>query len=282
MLISGPSRALNGSRPRASRRVCSTAKTAPMTPSAVTSGDSSVARETRAPAPVRPWSMTSLTRSQDLGASFEHPRTGAERLDDAHPRETGLVVHEAQEREQAGADAVAPARLGQVGLADELRQLVDGLIEGGEEAVLAILEEVVEGLARDARAPDHLRNGQACIADLLDGLDGGRQHPGALDLGHLSSWHAVGPRTQARVLARVLGVAGRTFRVFERVLSFVAILLPPNHWVLSLGLIIGLVLTIWVGSVLVGAFASERPRGTSRQSAATCSPSWRSTQRFMG
>src|ERR1700728_2047159 len=50
----------------------------------------------------------------------------------------------------------------------------------------------------------------------------------------------LGPGRRREALVAFFAAAERVLRDFERVLSFVAILLPPNHWVVSLGLIIGL------------------------------------------
>ena len=43
----------------------------------------------------------------------------------------------------------------------------------------------------------------------------------------------LGPGRRRALFALAFWTAGRVFVVFERVLSVVAILLPPNHWVLS-------------------------------------------------
>ncbi len=83
-----------------------------------------------------------------------------------------------------------------VGLADKRAHVFDRLVERRQEAVLAIVEQVVEGLARDSRPADHLSDGHARVADLLDGLHGGREHPAALNLGHLSTRQAVRARAQ--------------------------------------------------------------------------------------
>ncbi len=139
-----------------------------------------------------------LDLGQDLSATFEHAGARRQRLDDADPGESGLVVHEPQQREQAGAHALAPVRLSLVGLGDERAQLVDGLVEGCEEAILAIFEEVVERLAGDPRTSDHLGDGQPGITDFLNCFHRGREHPAALDLRNLSARQSIGTRTKPR------------------------------------------------------------------------------------
>ena len=139
-----------------------------------------------------------LQLCEDLRAALEHAGARPQGLHHADPCQAGLLVHEAQHREQARADALPPARLPLVGLADERAELVHGLVEDGEEAVLAVLEEVVEGLTGDPRSGDHLGDGQARVADFLHRLRSRREHAAALNLRNLPTWQSIGARTQPR------------------------------------------------------------------------------------
>src|SRR4029077_21014109 len=98
---------------------------------------------------------------------------------------------------EPGARALAPGRLPLVGLDGKGLDARDGLVESGEEAVLAIEEDVVEGLAGDLGTADDLGDGEPGVADFLDGFDGGGEDAPALDLGDLPARQPVGPVPQA-------------------------------------------------------------------------------------
>ena len=139
--------------------------------------------------------MTFSELGQHLRAPLQYAGPRPQSLHYADSREAWLVVHKQQHRKHSGAQAIAPARLVRVSFADKRADLLDGLIEHCEEAILPILEEVVERLAGHPRPCNHLRNGEAGITNLLDRLRGRRQHATALDLRHLSTRDAVSAGT---------------------------------------------------------------------------------------
>ncbi len=102
-------------------------------------------------------------------------------------------------RSIASTPARRPSRqpiLSRIRIADERADLLDGLVEHRQKAILPILEEVVERLARHPRPGDHLGDGQARVADLLDRLRRSGQHAAALNLRYLSPRQTVGTGTQ--------------------------------------------------------------------------------------
>ena len=114
-------------------------------------------------------------------------------------------------RARPAAHALAPPGLPRRSLSASVLACVDRLIERGQEAVLAVDEHVVEGLPRDLRPADDLRDRHARIAHLLDRLDRRREHPAALDLGDLAAWQPVRPGPQPRAAARVFSIEAMGF-----------------------------------------------------------------------
>ena len=195
---------------------------------------------------------------QHLRTSFQHTRPRPQRLHQADPREAGLVVHEPQHRQHTGAQAIAPPILSHIRIADERADLLDSLVEHGEKAILPILEEVVERLTRHPRPGDHLGDGQARVANLLDRLRRRGQHAAALNLRYLSPRQAVGTGTQPR--------SRRACLIFR------SHFIPPNRSVL------------FAMDDTVGAVAHSRH--SARRGSATLprrrQAPWCSRQRFMG
>ena len=191
MLISGPSRSDSGAASGSTRRACSTANTAPTTPSAVSAGGSRIVRD----AP-RPRSTTRARPSSTRRPLGQRPLARAECLDHAHSGEGRLPVHQREQRGQPGARRVAPRGLAVVSGGDLLARAIERLLESREEAVFAVGEYVVEGLARHARPRDHLRDRHMRVTHLLHGLDRRGEHARTLDLGYVPAREAVGARAQ--------------------------------------------------------------------------------------
>src|SRR5262249_12994868 len=92
-------------------------------------------------------------------------------------------------------------RVGLVAVIGHLDQSARGDVEGGEEAVLLVVEELVEGLPRDARPLDHVDDASLGIAELGDHVDGGGQDARSLLGGHLLAGEAVPSARQSFELA---------------------------------------------------------------------------------
>src|SRR6202035_369127 len=96
---------------------------------------------------------------QRLCATLRHAPAGGEGLDEEQPGDAWVVLHECEQLCDRGADSLAPGRLALVGLPRDQTGFGEGVLEQREEAVLAVGERLVEGLA-----------GHFCAAgDLLDG-----------------------------------------------------------------------------------------------------------------
>ncbi len=125
---------------------------------------------------------------------------GAERqrLDRDQRGGRGLVHRQSHEgveaRDQALAEVVGLA----VGLADPGADLVDDLVEGGEEALLLVFEMVVEGALGDAGQGDQFTQGRARVAIPRDRLDHRSLQPRLLVPGHLRRRHPAGAARQFR------------------------------------------------------------------------------------
>ena len=135
---------------------------------------------------------------EHFGAPVQDPLAGAERLDDAQLGEPRLLVHEHQQPRQRRADPLAPARLAHVCFLRDQPRLAERLLERGQKAILAVRENVVEGLARDARAADHLRDRHPRVADLLHRFHRSGEHAASLDLGDLPARQSSRARPQPR------------------------------------------------------------------------------------
>ena len=118
-------------------------------------------------------------------------------LEQAQPQRARIVDRRVEQRADPGFDAVRPA----VGLAvsalDPACRLGHDQVERDEQALLLVFEVLVERLARDARARDHVRHARRAVAVLRDRVDHRERQAPALFRARSS------PRRRARRLARV-------------------------------------------------------------------------------
>jgi len=122
---------------------------------------------------------------EDAAAALKRPGSRSERLHDHEPAHTGLIVEDFEQRDQCGSD-LRPPRAGVLIRGNDLAgDARDRVVERGQEAVLAILEQLVERTPRDARAGDDARDRHIGGATLSDDIDHRGENPRALDLGDL-------------------------------------------------------------------------------------------------
>jgi hypothetical protein len=105
-----------------------------------------------------------------------------ERLDDAHAGNVGLGVEPLQEDGERAADALTPVALCFIGSDDGLSESLDGRVEGGQEALVAIVEELVEGATRDAGALADTTYARVLEALLSEDFHERQEHPPSLHL----------------------------------------------------------------------------------------------------
>ncbi len=101
-----------------------------------------------------------------------------------------------------GVQAVGPATFGGPGLEHELARAGDDDVVGREEALFLVGELLVEGSPRDARQPDHVRDGRAVVAALGDRLDHPAVEACALMSGDVLAIETVRPVRQSPVQRR--------------------------------------------------------------------------------
>jgi len=110
---------------------------------------------------------------QDRAPAAERLGSRGVDLDDDRAAEGGLLGQDGEERLDPGGDAgvrVAGHRLAADGLQDPAQDVGDARVVEREEAVLLPGEVLVEGLARHAGQPDHVRDRRRPVPALRDGL----------------------------------------------------------------------------------------------------------------
>ena len=122
-----------------------------------------------------------------LLATVQRTRTCGEALDDQQTGRGAVAVQEPEQRGQARAHPSQPRAAGAIGGSDNARRVLQGLLECRQEAVLAIVEDLIEGAPRHARAPDDVSDADVGGAALGDLLDHRGEHPCPLDLGYLAA-----------------------------------------------------------------------------------------------
>ena len=131
---------------------------------------------------------------------------GGQRLDDRRGRVLGLRGDELEQRRDHVAELARPAAAVALGVDDRLdrrRQHPDPVVHRGDEAVLLVVEELVEGRARDAGALDHLGDRRRGVGSA--GADDRHrlQQPLALRVGDVLAREPVATRGQPPRLARL-------------------------------------------------------------------------------
>ena len=131
-----------------------TASTAPTTPSAVSGGASGAPGPPRAPHRRR----RSARRSRARGAPAPAARRRAPRRRSS-ARMPGLLVEERQQRRQPGPDPLAPAAGAlDTRAAPRPAARADGLVERRQEALFAVVEQLIERAPRHPRARHDVRH----------------------------------------------------------------------------------------------------------------------------
>lgn len=116
---------------------------------------------------------------------LERLGTGAESLDNHQARGGGLAVEELEQGRQTATHSLDPLRGVAVGRDHNRRDPIERLVEGGQEAVFAVEELLVERAPRDAGAGHDTSDGGISDPVLGGHVHYGRNDPGALDLGEL-------------------------------------------------------------------------------------------------
>jgi hypothetical protein len=145
-------------------------------------------------------------------AAGDRARTRGEHLDDAEPRRRRVLGDEVDKRREPLLDAVDPrllrSRLVRLGGCRE--HASEPELVGGEEAVLLVAEQLVEGLARDAGVSDHARDLALGVAAFRGDLDHRRQDAAALRFGNHLPGEPVSPARKLLQSLRVrIGLAHR-------------------------------------------------------------------------
>ncbi len=100
---------------------------------------------------------------------------------------------------QRRVQAVGPAALLAPGVERLLARASHDDVVGGQEALLLVREQLVEGSARDAGEADHVRDGRGLVAALGDRLDHAAVEAGALVAGDLVAAHPARPVRQSAI-----------------------------------------------------------------------------------
>ncbi len=125
--------------------------------------------------------------SEHAPAALQGPGSRPERSNDQQPAHVALDVEEREQPGERRPDPRVPPRPRIVAVEHVSAGAPDPVVEGGEEARFAVGEQLVERAARDSRARDDVRDRDVCPTSLGHLLDHRREHPRALDLGHLPS-----------------------------------------------------------------------------------------------
>ena len=135
---------------------------------------------------------------EPLRAALQDVCPGAERLHDQERPQPGLIPDELKQGRQSGPDFLPPALLVFIGRTGNCREPGGRFVEHTEKAVFAVLEHLVERLARNPGAARHPRYGHAAVAQLGDDLHRSGEDPRPLQLCHLGTRRAIRAPRHAR------------------------------------------------------------------------------------
>ncbi len=123
-------------------------------------------------------------RGEHLRATRQHPRPGAQRLHEQQLPQLRARVESLQQHLETSAHARLPTLLPVIGPDHIHGEVLDRAIEHRQEAVLAVLEQVIERAPRHPRADRHPRDAHLRVAVLRDDLRRRAEHARALHLAH--------------------------------------------------------------------------------------------------
>ncbi len=130
-------------------------------------------------------------------------------------RPLGVLGDVVEQRLAGAVQAVGPAALLGPGVERDLAGAGDDDVVGGQEALLLVGEQFVEGPARYACEPDHVRHCRGLIAPLGDGLDHPTVEARPLVAGDLVALHTARPVRQPAVERRDLAPCSTHPHCFE-------------------------------------------------------------------